>query len=258
MRSSNLTTQNAGMTRLRRKGNADPGTLYECLNGYITLSGTIKPRPGTETYAVLPEGTAGLCAYEGKLVVFTSRDYEPTEQVSFAQVKHPYSPSLDVTQVHFAQPFMGFIYAVIEFEDKQFYHYWLEILEPWEPNTVYPEGTYVAPSEANGFMYEAVRDTLQNPVWAADVSRSVGERIEPTVPNGFYYECVATSGDNPRSGTIEPPWPTEDGLTIIESQSITYEVTPPSTGGGSDDGDRYDNPSFGPRDSSGIGNQIEP
>lgn len=250
MRSSNLTTQNAGMTRLRRKGNANPGTLYDCLNGWITLSGTIKPRPGTQNIERLPEGTAGLCAYNGQLVVFTARDGLATENelVTIAQVKHPYDVSLDVKEVHFAQPFMGFIYAVIEFVDSQYFHFWLQVLEDWQPNTIYAEGTTVQPTVPNGFMYEAVRDTLAYPTWQAGVARTTGERIEPTIPNGFFYECIATSGDNPRSGDVEPPWPTEEGLTIIESQSVTYDPPPPDTSTpGGPGGSGYGNPNFGNR-----------
>ena len=57
MRVQALSTANAGMTRLRHKGNASPATLYDLLNGYITLSGTIRPRPGTVIDTNLPTGT---------------------------------------------------------------------------------------------------------------------------------------------------------------------------------------------------------
>lgn len=258
-RNVQLSTQNAGMTRLRRKGRASPATMYDCLNAYITLSGTIKPRPGTRTHKVLPAGTAGLVAHKGKLCVFTSRDdiVDDDDRYAYIVVKHPARPSLAVTQVHFAQPFMGFLYAVVEFEDNQYFHYWVQELSTWEARKGYTPGQYVQPSTPNGFMYKAVRDTLQNPLWAAAVERQVGERIEPTVPNGFYYECIATSGGNPRSGDVEPPWPTVAGETIIESQSITYQPSTPITSTPSDPGDRYGNPSFRDPGVGGVVDEIE-
>lgn len=252
MRSVSLTTQNAGMTRLRRKGGANPGTLYDCVNGYITISGTIRPRPGTLTAKQLEPGTAGLVAFKGRNHVFTSRVInDPVGDIGYIVVKHPVNPNYDVTYVHFAQPFMGYVYAVVEFEDGQYFHYWLEETLTWEANASYTEGQVVQPTVPNGYGYEAIRDTLQNPAWSPDVSRSMSERVEPTAPNGFYYRVVAVTGSNPRSGDTEPLWPTVEGQRVIESQSVTYVAPPPQTAqppsGGSDG--RYGNPNFGLRDS---------
>jgi hypothetical protein len=58
------------MTRLRSKGGASPETLYDLLNGYITLAGTIRPRPGTQTDITLPEDTKGMVAHNCRIYVF--------------------------------------------------------------------------------------------------------------------------------------------------------------------------------------------
>jgi len=257
MRSVSLTTNNAGMTRLRRKGNASPGTLYDCLNAYITMSGTIKPRPGTRLHKQLPEGTCGLVAHNGKLVVFTSTPIvDDDERYSYVLVKHPITPSLKATECHFAQPFMGYIYAVIEFEDSQYFHFWIEEVDAWEAGKIYPEGTAVLPTAPNGFRYVAERSSLNYPLWAPNVARQVGENVEPTVSNGFFYQVIAVTGDTPRSGGTEPVWPTVEGGTVIESQSVTYQAVPPDTtpgpgAGEGPEGPRYENPNFG-RNADGI------
>ena len=234
-RAAELSTANAGMTRLRRKGKASPATMYDCLNAYITLSGTIKPRPGTRLHRQLPPGTCGLVSYEGRLCVFTSDESlvnDTDDRYTFLLVKHPTNPSLAATECHFSQPFMGYMYAVIEFEDNQMFHFWLESSDVWEPDTIYAEGDAVIPTSANGYRYVAERSGLEYPAWSPNVARQVGENVEPTVSNGFYYQVVAVSGANPASGETEPVWPTEEGARVTESQSVSYQAVPPDTTGG--------------------------
>jgi hypothetical protein len=40
--------------------------------------------------------------------------------------------------------------------------------------------------------------------------------VEPTVYNDYYYTVVDTQGTTPRSGAVEPIWPTEDGAQVTE------------------------------------------
>ena len=47
MRQFALTTAKGGINRLRDKGNASKDSLYDLLNGYVTQTNSIKPRPGT-------------------------------------------------------------------------------------------------------------------------------------------------------------------------------------------------------------------
>jgi hypothetical protein len=125
--------------------------------------------------------------------------------------------------IHFAQPIMGALYVVAEFDDGEIYHYWLQPGVEWTAETVYDIGDLVHPVTPNGFVYRAERTTAANPVWAADVPRYDGSTsyeqsvIEPTTYNGYYYVCVLAQGDNPRSGTVEPTWPTEEGALVTES-----------------------------------------
>ena len=141
MRPVPLSTSNAGMTRLRRKGQASPETLYDLLNAFVTIAGTIKPRPGTEVDTVLPAGTKGLVAHLGKLVVFAHKPITITDtRYELAILRHPTTPNVPLRDIHFAQPFMGFLYVVAAFEDGKQWHYWVEILDPWAADTNYKLG----------------------------------------------------------------------------------------------------------------------
>ena len=250
MRSIALSTANAGMTRLRHKGNAAPATLYDCLNAYITLSGTVKPRPGTVIDTTLPAGTKGLVAHEGKMHVFSAAPVTMIDP-DYVNVilRHPRDATAVLQQVHFAAPFMGFLYVVASYDDESLYHFWVEALTTWAADTDYKVGERVYPSTPNGFAYRATRTDQPNPLWAAGVARSVSDVIEPTVNNGFKYTVIAVSGDNPASGDVEPIWPEAAGETIIEqSYGAGGTQPPPDVGDGDppedDIDDRYENPHF--------------
>lgn len=246
-----LSTANAGMTRLRTKGNAAPATLYDCLNGYITLAGTIKPRPGTQTDIILPADTKGLTAHKCRLYVFSHIPQVTTNPDKYvvATLRHPVDPTVPIQQIHFAAPFMGFLYVAAEFEDGNTWHYWLEELDEWSPNTDFQVGDRVFPSTENGYAYQATRPGSAYETWAANVERSVGDIVEPTVYNGYKYTVIGATGNNPASGAIEPDWPEESGAQVIEyaqgddSTAVTSPTTPyyPPQ----DIPDRYSNPAGG-------------
>lgn len=248
MRIQPLSTANAGMTRLRSKGNAAPGTLYDLLNGYITLAGTIRPRPGTQTDITLPADTKGMVAHKCLIYVFKHEPDVTSNPSKYivATIRHPTDPTVKLLQIHFAAPFMGFLYVAAEFEDGNLWHYWLEELDPWSPNTDYKIGDRVFASVENGYAYKATRPGSPNVAWAAGIPRTVGDVIEPTVYNGFEYEAVATTGANPASGDIEPIWPEESGAQIIEyahsdaANIVETTVVDPDPDLGSVDPD-YDN-----------------
>jgi hypothetical protein len=128
-----------------------------------------------------------------------------------------------ITKIHFAAPFMGALYVVAEFENGNVWHYWLQEGAVWEADKVYAAGDLVTPADPTGLVYRAERLGNAYPSWAAGQSRSDGTDgydvsvIEPTTYNGFYYTCVAATGTDPRSGTIEPTWPEEDGAQITET-----------------------------------------
>ena len=251
MRAESLSTANAGMTRLRRKGKASPATLYDCLNAYITIAGSIKPRPGTVVDIVLPAGTKGLVAHKGIMTVFSHTPTTiPDSRYQCITLRHPTDSTLSIRAIHFAKPFMGFLYVVAAFEDDSQYHYWAEELDAWLADTPYLIGGRVFPTSPNGFAYKATRTGSPNPAWGPGISRTVGDFIEPTVYNGFYYECIAVTGTNPASGSVEPDWPTEEGAIIIEDTLTDGSTVDPGSGGdGDSDGtrdieDRYTNPYY--------------
>ena len=213
-----LSTANAGMTRLRTKGNASAATLYDLLNGYITLAGTIKPRPGTVVDIVLPADTKGLVAHKSRMYVFSHEPGVTSDPTKYtvAVLRHPTDATIKLQQIHFAAPFMGFLYVAAEFTDGNIWHYWLEELDPWVAATDYDIGDRVFPVTENGFAYQATRLGSPGLAWAAGVERSVNDVVEPTSYNGFKYTVVAVTGSNPTSGAIEPIWPTEPGAQVIE------------------------------------------
>jgi hypothetical protein len=239
------------MTRLRRKGEAKRDTLYDLLNGYVTQSGTIVPRPGTVLDTALPAGTKGIVAHKSKLYVFGDGDVTMTDtRYRYIRLRHPDDPTATLEQIHFAQSFMGNIYVVASYSDTSSWHFWVEELDEWEADTTYKEGDRVYPTTPNGFMYKATRKDSAGVKWAAGVERSVNDVVEPTVANGFEYTVVSVSGSRPASGSTEPTWPTEVGAQVVE-QTYGAGVTEPapepgeSTDDGYDSGDiedRYRNP----------------
>lgn len=226
-----LSTANAGMTRLRVKGNAQAATLYDLLNGYITLAGTIKPRPGSVVDTVLPANTKGLATHKCKLYVFSSTPVVMTDpDYVNAVCRHPSDPTVQILQIHFADAYMGFLYVAVEFEDGQIWHYWLEELDAWSSGTAYLIGDRVFGTTENGFAYEATRPGSAGPAWQAGVVRTIGDIIEPTVYNGYKYEVIDVTGDNPASGENEPDWPAEAGAQVIEySAGNSFDEAGPST-----------------------------
>lgn len=145
--------------------------------------------------------------------------------------------TIALDKIHFAEPFMGALYVIAEFENGNVYHYWLQEGEQWEANKVYKAGDIVYPETNTGVVYRASRLGSANPPWAPNVLRYDGTEgsgyevsvIEPTTYNDYYYTCIAATGASPRSGSIEPAWPTEDGATVIESTDNPPDVNIPTT-----------------------------
>ena len=220
MRAVPFPISNRGMTRLRDKGGASPTTLFELTNAYIDIDGTARPRPGTDVFALLPAGTKGLISHNGKLHVFSAVPIESTDpKIVINTLRHPTIDGTPLLQIHFASPFMGFLYVAAEFSDGLIQHYWVEALGNWEAGTSVRLGQRVSPSDANGYVYKVVRLGGIKPKWAPGVERTVGDEIEPTSQNGFRYEVVSTTGANPASGDVEPNWPAENGALIVERTS---------------------------------------
>ena len=236
----NLNALKAGINRLRTKGGADPSSLYDLVNGFVTIDGSIQSRPGTVRHAALPAGTKGLCAFDGGMVVFSSTPQTMPAGYTCEVLSHPTDDTQTIVEIHFAAPFMGFLYVVAEFSNGDVFHYWLQSGGTWEALTMYRANDTVLPTVKNGLRYQAVMN--DNPVaWAPSVPRAVGDVVQPTVYTGWKYTVIAVDGDNPASGLIEPDWLESDGAIVYEDQDNTPTPTTPTPGTGSPGGDRYSN-----------------
>ena len=218
-----LTVIDGGINRQRTKGGANPRTLYDLLNGYVTAARTVKVRPGTIRTATLPAGTKGLTAFAGEFHVFAASVVEvPPGFVNHVLLHPDYSDDaptpadFELAEIHFAEPFLGFLYVAAEFGNGDVYHYWLQSAGPWQPDTVYGHGDMVEPTTPNGIAYLATRISSPSLSWAPNVPRAEGDVVEPTVYNDYYYTVVETAGSNPVSGTLEPTWPQAAGAQVTE------------------------------------------
>lgn len=218
MRQFALTTAKGGINRLRDKGGASKDSLYDLVNGYVTQTNSIKPRPGTRRAYSLPEGTKGMCAFHEKLHVFSSETVTSLDPMVVIDVlRHPDAGSLlPLKEIHFAAPFLGYLYVVAEWLNGEVFHYWLQENGSWLPNHVYLEGEVIQPTVPNGYAYQATRLNPAETVWKALEPRTVGDIVEPTKPNGYQYEVIDTVGLNPASGATEPAWIAESGALVYE------------------------------------------
>lgn len=238
MRVVPLTVVRGGINRQRTRGGASADNLYDFLNGYITAAGTMIARPGTFRETTLHPATRGLVAFGGTRHVFCHSQVEVPDGYTLHVLHHPDSVdtyTIELERIHFATPMMGALYVAAEFEDGSIYHYWLQQVDVWQQDTHYFANTMVQPSIPNGLVFQASRIGQPYPSWTADVPRSDGtfgdygqSIVEPTVYNDFYYPCVLTGGNNPRSGTEEPTWPTEAGEQVIEYADGGDEMLEPA------------------------------
>jgi hypothetical protein len=221
-----LTTAKGGINRQRDKGGASPDTLYDLVNGYVTQTNSIRPRPGSRRAYTLPEGTKGMCAFREKLHVFSADVVASSDPMVVIDVlRHPESGSLlPLKEIHFAAPFLGFLYVVAEWLNGEVFHYWLQETGTWQANHMYLEGEVIQPTIPNGYAYQVTRLNPAAPLWKANEPRTVGDIVEPTTANGFQFEVVDTAGLNPASGATEPAWVAEDG-------ALTYEDVTGNSGG---------------------------
>jgi hypothetical protein len=253
MRDIPLTVIKGGINRLRVKGGARPDSLYDALNCHVTAAQTVIVRAGTVRQNALPSGTKGLCAFEDKLHVFADSVIAVSDPYVLHVLAHPTDATQTLKEIHFSEPFLGFLYVVAEFTNGDVFHYWLQSSGPWQANHIYHAGDLVEPTTPNGLAYKATRIGAPFPSWAPNVPRNIASTgvaasiIEPTVYNDFFYTAIAVSGDNPASGTIEPTWPTSEGATVVEETdtitagSPTATPAPPNNTVGQGTIDRYGN-----------------
>ncbi|PJK07985.1 hypothetical protein CO610_07420 [Lysobacteraceae bacterium NML95-0200] len=233
-----LTSGRIGINRMRVKGGANPESLYDAVNCYVTASGSVRPRPGTVTDATLPPGTIGLMTYRGKLHVFSDQHMDNLPLGYSMSVLTQPNKEAKLKRLHFAEPFLGFPYVVAEWDDGVIAHYWLEgeggELEYWQPSKVYRLGQVVHPTTPTGYVYRATRLGEPGRVWAPGMDVQQGDVVEPTAANGYKYEAVEVYGNPARTGSQEPAWATDtDAVTIEEADAAaasTSNHSSPATG----------------------------
>lgn len=219
MRDIPLTTIRGGLDRGRTKGGARADILYDLLNAYVTEDGSVQVRPGTRRVATLPSTTRGLVVFSGTRHVFSHQQELLPAGYTLHVLSHPDSTvetPIALDTIHFAAPFLGFLYVVAEFESGDTFHFWLQSSGTWAAETVYRAGDIVEPTDPQGIAFRATRNGAPFPSWAARAPRTVGDNIEPTVYNDFYYTVVDTVGANPASGDTEPTFPESEGAQVTE------------------------------------------
>lgn len=232
MRAIPLTAQRGGINRQRIKGGARADTLYDLVNGYVTDDQTIASREGSRRDGVLNSATKGICSFDGSLYTFAASIVAVPEGFTLQVIAHPDSTAdntIQISKIHFAAPFLGFLYVVAEFANGDIFQFWLRSSGAWQADTAYSSGDVIEPTTPNGLAYQATRISSPFPSWAPNVPRAEGDIVEPTVYNDFYYEVVDTIGDAPRSGNVEPIWPTEDGAQVVEDVNGVPESTATAT-----------------------------
>lgn len=233
MRTVVLSAIKAGITRLRVKGGANPESLYDGVNCYVTAARTVKPRPGSAVSVSLPPGTIGLALFNGVFQVFSDVGGLPMPPgYALNVISHP-DPDPDnppsLVRIWKAEPFMGALYVVAEWSDGSVHHYYLQIPAngSWKPNTIYGMGELSTPTTPNGFTYAAHRLGEPGELWQAGKERSISDVVEPTTFNNYEYVAIEVYGTPPRSGAVEPEWIAEDGAIVIEEADAEPAPPPP-------------------------------
>lgn len=250
MRTITLNTAAAGMTRLRNKGGANPETLFELTDAYVTASRSIKPRPAMVYKTKLPSASKGYAVYNGVRYTFAARSASNPGSATVLILVHP-NPAFagTISKIHFAHPFMGYLYVVAEFSDSNVYHYWLQRPSPWFANTVYDANAIVEPTTPNGLYFKAI---IENPPlsWQPNHQYATNDTVQPTTYNKYGYTATNLTPSSPApSGGTEPAWIAKEDALILESSAGGAATTdppttdlPPTPPTGLGDGGRYTNP----------------
>jgi len=233
-----LASQVDGINLMRSKGGASKSSLFDLKNGWVTSKRTIKARPGSVKDLVFPSGTKGVVGFENKFHTFSattvSGSYDSRIKVNI--VPHPTGGAATVLKVHRAFPFLGRLYAVVEFTDGVVQHYWIEDPPAWTANTAVSYGSVVRPTVDDGRYFENLTASTVA-AWQANTNVAINDYRQPRVANGLRYKLTAATGTAPyRTSNTEPKWPTTVGATVLERRYITTTQTIPgtdlTTGGG--------------------------
>lgn len=116
-----------------RKGASvsDPKRLRQLQNAYVTAGKSIRKRPVTTKVATLEAGTRGLVSANGTLNTFYESGSITHADPLFTanKVAHP-TVTQDITKVHHADVFLGYIYGSFEYADGSIWHHYLDGSSP--------------------------------------------------------------------------------------------------------------------------------
>lgn len=238
MRPAPLYNLKQGINRLRVRGGANPSSLFDLVNAWITVDGSINPREGTIRAQALNASTKGLMANNGLFNVFSiTQQSVPAGYIDNLLI-NPNDATQAIQTIWFAKPFMGFPYVVAQFVNGDIFHYWLQNSGTWAPKTVYKNGTLILPlTTPTGLAYLAQRTSPVNPTWQPETGIALNAIVEPTQYTGYMMKAVAVAGTSPHTGATEPIWPIVSAGTIQEfgdfdtssTDAGTTQGTTPST-----------------------------
>lgn len=246
-----LNATKAGMTRLRIKGGASPETLFDLTNGFVNASKCPQQRPGLTWLfnfanpSLGKDGNAGITkgtvSFKGIVYTFSHTPLTSgSANFVILTLRHPTNTGVALKTIHFAQPFMGFMYVVAEYLDGFIGHFWLQNPAAWKANTQYMDNDMVQPTTPNGYYYQAAR-TINPPTWtplfqyrADNVNADLrnADRVQPNTYNGSYFIVKNVFGPGAaatppiaRSSEVEPAW----ASTGLVNTAIVLEFSTAST-----------------------------
>jgi hypothetical protein len=226
-----------------RKGASvsDANRLRGLDNCYVTTGKTIRKRPGIIQEATIEAGTTGLRAAGGILNTFYASGSITHANPLFEahKVTNPNDPATSIEKVWYADSFNGFLYVVVEYDNGDVVHHYLDdtsALTPWSASAALTAGGEIRPAVDNGLRYEittggvtantapAFPTTINATVtesesnytaWTASSLKTLGKAYKPTVSNGYVFKATNAGA----SAGTEPTWPTTVGATVTEDDT---------------------------------------
>lgn len=132
MPSLTLDRFDGGLDVRRGTSVTDANRLRVLKNASITAGREIRKRPCLNFKYTLESGTVGLKASGGKLNTFYGAGAVTHSNPLFVanQMLHPTTPALAITKAHYADTFLGFLYAAVEYSDGSVKHHYLDGSSP--------------------------------------------------------------------------------------------------------------------------------